>query len=323
MKRLGFLPVALALGACSGHQTFDDGSDELGGRRPPPNPVVDAALPPEPEPVDAGRELFEASPPTTASDVASDSTTPEAPTSVDTREIPDSVFGEDTRADASTSSEPWFNHDAAPPPETVGATLMDAGPGCYAGFNHDFSAFESAGLSCDQVYCPQEPVVMPWLVEPAMPCYTAAGNVCAAQLDEGGFFYQYQDGAFFFEIGFDQQLGQSELTDAALTANLRYMSISGMRIDETSRPGATPTLDSHLVRFDYRWEAQELFAAGYEFQDGRLIGEISGTITDAYYDVAEQSPGACTRDDIVFDCKCHFDPIDVPYTLNLDAMFVP
>lgn len=326
MKRLGFLPLALALGGCSGHQTFDDGSDELGGKRPPPNPVVDAALPPESDPIDAGRELLGTpSPaPTSVSTTSAESRDSDgAPSDVDTRGIPDGFFSEDTRADASASSEPWINRDAATPPETPGETLYDAWPGCHSGSNRDFSAFEDLGLSCDQVYCPQEPVVMPWLVEPALPCYTALGNVCADQLDEGGFFYQSSDGAFFFEIGFDSQLGQGELTDAALTTNLRFMSISGMHIDETSRPGAGPTLDSHLVRFDYRWEAEELFAAGYKFQDGRLIGEISGTITDAYYDLAEQSPGACTQDDIVFDCKCHFDPIGVPYTLNLEALFVP
>jgi hypothetical protein len=189
---------------------------------------------------------------------------------------------------------------------------------CYGGTNDD-AYFDLLEFRCDQYYCGNEPVLMPWLAEEALPCYTALGNACGTQLDEGGFFYRSESGLFQLELAFDPQLGQMGFSDEAFTTHFVALSITGMLMQETYHPVTRNGDDGLWIRFDRRWEAQELIDAGYHFENGRLIGEISGILDTVYYDWAESSDSACTADDIIFDCKCRIEGIATPYTLGLRA----
>lgn len=307
------LTFALTLSACSGHQTFDDGSDALGGRKIKTQGTQDSAVAEDAAAAENAALAEDAG--TARLDRGSN--------------VLDAATGDDNSSDAGHvvpvgqvphNTSP--THNETQPPESVELT-------CYGEGTNEDASFANAQLECNQTYCRAHPdalVVLPWSVDTAPPCRTALGNVCETQLDEGDFLYRIEDGPFSLEFAFDPQLGQAGFTDEAFTAHFLSLTMRGMRDGQTQQPASTSsdTPDFRWVRYDVRWEARELYDAGYSFANGRFgSGEITGTVTTVYYDLAEQFPTECVVDDVAIDCKCHLDGLEFDYQLRLETQLVP
>ncbi len=311
MERVTHFTSAFTLFACSGHQTFDDGSDALGGRKPTRHATdaeeglaADAALAPDASPSDAGAD--ESEPAADATDAASARDRADAGQFVPVGQLPQ-------------NTSPTHEETEPPPVE----------PTCYGEGANEDPSFASTELECNQTYCREQtgdPVVLPWSIDAAPPCRTALGNACGTQLDEGNFTYRVEDGPFSLEFSFDPRLGQDGFTDEAFTARFVSLTMLGMRGGQTQPPAAanSEVPDFRWVRYDVRWEAQELYDAGYSFSNGRFAGgAITGTVTQVYYDLAEQFPEQCAIDAAAIDCKCLIDGVDFDYQLRLEAQLAP
>lgn len=308
MKRVQHLGIVWALCACSGHQTYDDCSDALGGKRRSPEPM----------PVD-GAVLFDNAVPA-ISDGGSQTSVVDA--SVASTKPPIDEPDVTQSAEAGTPMPVLTGDPVLTLPDTDAGNASSDGGACVSGQYPEF-AFTPEGLFCESVaYCPNGDVVsLPAVSEP-LPCYTGGGHECGTQLDDGGFMYRYEQPPvkmfqrFSLAVWFDPQLGQEAFSDAALTEHFTGLEVRRLTVGETSG-------ESLSVCVDRIWEPQEAFDAGLVFQNGRLVGTLNGIFEEAYYDWAETRQDECLTDDIVHNCECNINGLAIPFNLEFDVSLTP